>query len=143
MPSTLLVHGVQVAEADVERIAASGAAVVLCPRSNVRLGVGLPPVELYRRHNVPLALGTDSLASCDSLSVWDEIAFVRERFVAILSPAEILDIATRGGARALGLEGEMGELAPGRGAHFQVIAPKGLPAASELEEFLCSSGCTA
>ena len=76
-PQTLLIHGVQVDAADVASIATSGATVVLCPRSNARLGVGTAPVGLYKKAGVPLALGTDSLASNDSLSLWDEIAFAR------------------------------------------------------------------
>ena len=49
-------------------------------------------------------------------------------------------IATYGGAQALGLGAEMGRLATGLGAHFQVLLPAALPAVGELEEFLCSPG---
>ncbi len=140
---SLLIHGVQVTAEDVGRLARSGASVVLCPRSNARLGVGRAPVEWYLEQGVPLALGTDSLASCDSLSLWDEIAFARNWFAGRLSPSQLLTMATRNGAAALGLGGEMGELAANRGAHFQVLVPASLPAAAELEEFLCSPGRSA
>lgn len=138
----LLVHGVQVPQKDVDRIAGCGATVVLCPRSNARLGVGRAPVELYLARGVPLALGTDSLASCDSLSLWDEIAFARSWFGECLPPRQLLTMATRNGAAALGLGAEMGVLAAGRGAHFQILRPPALPARSELEEFLCAPGRT-
>ncbi len=143
VPSSLFAHGVQVDQRDVEMLKQSGAAVALCPRSNARLGVGKAPVALYREAGVPLALGTDSLASNDSLSVWDEIAFARQWFEGELSPAELLAMATVNGARALGLEAEMGTLAEGMGCNFQLLRPPTLPPLGELEEFLCSPGRTA
>jgi cytosine/adenosine deaminase-related metal-dependent hydrolase len=138
----LLVHGVQVDVADVQQIAAAGCGLVLCPRSNEQLGVGTAPAALYRRHHVPLALGTDSLASNDSLSLWDELAAAR-RLYPELTPRELLHMATAGGAALLGLSGEMGSLAPGGGAHFQLLRPASLPSLSELVEFLCTPGRSA
>jgi cytosine/adenosine deaminase-related metal-dependent hydrolase len=139
----LLIHGVQVTERDVGRLAQAGASIVLCPRSNARLGVGRAPVELYLEQGVPLALGTDSLASCETLSLWDEIAFARSWFEGRLSPPQLLTMATRNGATVLGLGGEMGVLEANRGAHFQVLVPPSLPPAADLEEFLCSPGRSA
>jgi cytosine/adenosine deaminase-related metal-dependent hydrolase len=142
-PWNLLVHGVQVTDEDVERLARAGTTVVLCPRSNARLGVGKAPVGRYRAAGIPLALGTDSLASCDSLSLWDELAFACGRFTGEIAPEGLLAMATAQGARALGLEGEMGTLAPGAGAHFQVLTPSVLPRGEELLEFLCAPGRSA
>lgn len=133
---TLLIHGVQVDAADAAVIAASGATVVLCPRSNARLGVGTAPVGLYKKAGVSLALGTDSRASNDSLSLWEEIAFAHGVYPE-LSPGELLAIATCGGARALGLAAEMGELTVGSGAHLQVLTAATLPPVVELAEWLC------
>ncbi len=141
-PWNLLVHGVRVEAPDVEAIARSGATVVLCPRSNARLGVGKAPAGLYLRAGVPLALGTDSRASCDSLSLWDEIAFARTWFSSDLTPRDLLCMATLGGAQALGVE-SMGALRPGAGANFQLLTPSHLPAQADLYEFLCSPGRTA
>jgi len=136
-PRTLLIHGVQVDEVDAALIAQRGCSVVLCPRSNRRLVVGTAPAELYRRHGVPLALGTDSLASNDSLSLWDELAAARRDYPA-LTPDELLAMATSGGARAL--EVEMGRLAPGAAAHLQAVClPEAVPPA-DLVDYLCSAG---
>lgn len=137
-PQTLLIHGVQVDADDVTLIAASGATVVLCPRSNASLGVGIAPIALYKEAGVHLALGTDSLASNDSLSLWDEMAFARCVYPG-LSPTELLHIATGGGAHALGLENEIGQLSVGFGAHLQVLTAAALPAVAELSEWLCSA----
>ena len=141
-PGDLLVHGVQVSAQDIDTIAGSGVYVVLCPRSNHRIGIGCAPVAAYRAAGVPLVLGTDSMASCDSLSLWDEVAFARQCFSDDLDPGTLLNMATYQGARALGLAGEMGALVAGYGAHFQVLQPPHLPAAEQLEDFLCSFGRT-
>ncbi len=136
----LLVHGVQVFASEAPSIAAAGASVALCPRSNARLGVGMAPVRAYLDAGVNLALGTDSLASCDTLSVWDELAFARSWFGGEVSPGELLTMATKGGARALGLELLLGGLHVEGGVNFQVLRPAALPPFAELEEFLTSSG---
>jgi aminodeoxyfutalosine deaminase len=140
---TLLVHGVQVTAADIELIAAAGATVVLCPRSNAHLHVGCAPIARYLAAGVPLALGTDSLSSSPSLSVWDELAFARQWFAEAISCQELLTAATRNGAAALGLTGEMGVLAAGWGGNFQVLQPTALPPLADLHRFLCGAGRTA
>lgn len=142
LEENLLVHGVQVDGADCEAIARAGASVVLCPRSNERLGVGRAPVELYLKAGVNLALGTDSLASNDSLSIWDEMAFAYRFFDGQLSPDMLLRMATRNGACAVGLCSDMGSFAPRMGAHFQVLRLKDVPRLSELPEYLVSPGRT-
>ncbi|TYO99639.1 cytosine/adenosine deaminase-related metal-dependent hydrolase [Geothermobacter ehrlichii] len=137
-PGLLLVHGVQVDKEDVARIRRHGCGVVLCPRSNERLGVGRAPVDLYRQAGIPLALGTDSLASCDSLSVWDEMAATARIYGRELAPAEILHMATAGGAGMLGLDRVAGTLEPGKGAHFQVVAaPDGTGSRDLVAALVC------
>lgn len=137
-PRTLLVHAVHINKTEVDQIAASGASVVLCPRSNARLDCGKAPAAEYLRHNVPLALGTDSLASNSSLSIWDEMAFALQWFAGALSPEKLLHMATQGGAAALQIS-DAGSLSPGKRATFQVITPSTLPDRPELFNFLCNS----
>ncbi len=137
---SLLVHGVQVTREEMDLLVRTGSTVVLCPRSNARLGVGLAPVENYRRAGIPLALGTDSLASCESLSVWDELAFAEGCFGHLVSPGALLRMATLQGAQALQVDQRMGALEPGRGASFQVFRPTAMPGLKDLEAALCSEG---
>lgn len=137
-PETLLVHGVQVDEADVQRLRRHGCSMILCPRSNEKLKVGRAPVQLYRAAGVPLALGTDSLASNDSLSIWDELSAAARIYGAALTPDELLQAATVNGARLLCLEDEIGALQAGRGAHFQVVdIPDGAGLANLTEALVC------
>lgn len=135
----LIVHGVQVDAADIGKIKAVGCSVVLCPRSNAALGVGKAPVAAYLKAGVSLALGTDSLASSSSLSIWDEVAFASEWFAGEAQPCDWLQMATLGGAKALGLGDRMGCLSPGYEASFQVVSLSGMPRLCELEEALCTS----
>jgi cytosine/adenosine deaminase-related metal-dependent hydrolase len=135
----LVVHGVRVNPADIDLLKGAGCSVALCPRSNAALEVGKAPVAAYLKAGVPLALGTDSLASCASLSLWDELAFARSWFSGAASPREWLKIATYGGAQALGLQARMGQLSPNSEASFQLITLPALPALGELEEALCCS----
>lgn len=85
----LLVHGVQVDEEDVKRIKASGSKVVHCPRSNTRLHCGRMPLELYLRHDVPVYLGTESLASSPSLDVREEAEAAAEMHMGLV-PADTI-----------------------------------------------------
>lgn len=134
----LLIHGVHVDADGVDEIARAGLGVILCPRSNRRFGEERAPVARYRSSGVPLALGTDSLASSPSLSVWEELAFARHWFAGALDPADWLEIATAAGAALLGLDGQMGRLAAGYGANFQAVAVPAGATPATLAEALCA-----
>jgi cytosine/adenosine deaminase-related metal-dependent hydrolase len=99
-----------------------GVTVVLCPRSIDRLDVGDAPVRLLKQSGIPLALGTDSLASNDSLSLLDEARFLLDRFPGEFTPAETLRLVTLSGAEAIGLERETGSIEPGKRADFLVVS---------------------
>lgn len=114
---TLLAHGVQVDAADLALVAHSGAAVAHCPRSNTRLLNGRLPWAAYRAADVRLALGTDSLASSPSLSIWDEAAYALALHAQAgegPTPTELLRLATLDGADALGIAHDLGSLEAGK-----------------------------
>lgn len=139
-PDQLLVHGVQLDNYEISAIAAVGAQLVLCPRSNTHLQVGTAPVARLKQAGVGLALGTDGLASNQSLSLWDELAFAAGVYSDALSADELLALATSGGARALGLQGQLGELKPGMRCSFQVIRREGPLRTQTLVETLVNDG---
>jgi cytosine/adenosine deaminase-related metal-dependent hydrolase len=132
-------HCVRVDAEDCRLLAARGAAVVLCPRSNRALGVGRAPVEALLEAGVLCALGTDSLASTPSLDLLQEAAALHREWPAV--PAEgIVRMATSDGARALGLDG-IGTIAPGQAAAL-AFAP-GPPAIDDPHAFLVSGQAAA
>jgi cytosine/adenosine deaminase-related metal-dependent hydrolase len=133
-PDFLAVHAVHVNSADARTIKQSGAAVVLCPRSNQRLDVGLAPVPLFKSLDIPLALGTDSLASNDSLSLWDEMRYLLELYPGLFTSADVLKMGTLGGARAIGRGREAGSLEPGKRADFLLVEPLQAPFSADLPE---------
>ena len=107
--TTLAVHLIRTSEADLDILARTRAKVCLCPRSNHNLHKRLPDIEGMLARGLAPALGTDSLASCDSLSLFDEMAFVREKYPGV-SPGTVLSMAGINGAQALGLAPVMGRL---------------------------------
>jgi 5-methylthioadenosine/S-adenosylhomocysteine deaminase len=112
-PRTLAVHCVQLGRQDHSRLQSRGVRVVTCPRSNAFLGVGEAPVPELLREGVPVALGTDSLASAPDLDLFAEMEALR-RVHPTLSPAAVLRIATLNGAAALGIDDRLGSLEPGK-----------------------------
>ena len=127
------VHGVQLTDPELRRLADSGAFLVTCPRSNAWTGVGHPPVERFLQAGVRLAVGTDSLASVPDLNLFSELALMRR--LAPSAPARrLLACATLHGAEALGFDDELGAIAPGRRA--DLIGVRIPPGVDDVEEYL-------
>ncbi|HJZ85524.1 MAG TPA: amidohydrolase family protein [Polyangia bacterium] len=112
-PPPLLIHMVHASADELALVAAREATIVLCPRSNLHIGQELADVPAMVGAGCRLALGTDSLSSNQTLSIFSEMAALARAFPA-LSRADIVRWATLGGASALGLGEELGALAAGR-----------------------------
>jgi cytosine/adenosine deaminase-related metal-dependent hydrolase len=134
-PGLLAVHAVHLSDDALGRLAAAGGIVVTCPRSNVWVGGGLPRVAHFYASGVPVAIGTDSLASVDSLNLFDELAELR-RVAPDVAAASLLESATRVGADALGCGARYGTLTPGKSAALIAVAVP--PGAADVEEYLVS-----
>ncbi len=98
-----LVHMVHVTEDDVRAVQRAGCVVVHCPRSNLALDCGRFPWELYAKHGVTVAFGTDGLGSSPTLSIEDEVRAARDLHGDKVSPLALVWSAVKGGYRALGL----------------------------------------
>lgn len=119
--STIAVHCVHVTPADGEILKQHQVNIVICPRSNDRLAVGKAPLHLFKKLGIPMALGTDSLASNDSLSLWDEMRFILKEFPGVFDHRELLHLATLGGAEVVGIANDFGSLERGKRADFLVM----------------------
>lgn len=118
----LLIHCVRVAEADVASIARHGCAVAHCPASNAKLGHGIAPLTDLLEATVRVGLGSDSVASNNRMDLLDEarLAVLMQRVRTgrhdAVSASAALELATLGGARALGLDRDIGSLDVGKSA---------------------------
>jgi 5-methylthioadenosine/S-adenosylhomocysteine deaminase len=127
-PNVVAAHCVHLDEREIELLAEHGVAVAHCPRSNALLGCGVAPLAALRAAGLTVCLATDSPASTPSLDMFDELraavlaARGRERRPDALSAAEALELATLGGAAALGLEDEVGSLAVGKRADLAILS---------------------
>ena len=99
-PGLALVHCVHTGPEALDRIAARGAAVILCPRSNLHIGGRLPDLPGMVRRGIPLAIGTDSLASSPDMDLLGEATALARAFPE-LAPATWIQALTTGGARLL------------------------------------------
>jgi len=126
-PRLLAVHMTQLSESDMDRLARAGVSVLHCPASNLKLASGICPVAGLDRRGVNVAIGTDGAASNNTLDMFAEM-----RLAALLAkgasgdpeavPAErALSMATFNGARALGLEGQIGSIEVGKQADLVAV----------------------
>jgi len=118
-PRTLIVHGVQFTDAELAKLAQNDATLVTCPRSNVWVGVGDPPVDRFYASGVRLAIGTDSLASASDLNLFNELAALHH-LAPHVPAADLLTSATLNGAEALGFP-DLGAIEPGSSARLIAV----------------------
>ena len=132
-PSLVAAHCVHADAEEIALLAEHDVAVAHCPRSNALLGCGIAPLGAMRDAGIRVCIATDSPASTPSFDMFDELraavasARARERRPDALSACEALELATLGGARALGLEAETGSLTPGKQADLTVLSLAGSP----------------
>ena len=126
-PWSVLAHNVHATDAEIGRVAAHGASIASCPRSNAALGSGIFP---FRRHvdaGVRCTLGTDVGAGTGFGMLQEGLQMYLMQRVApqpvILTAGQLLYLATRAGAEALGLEDETGDFEKGRAADLVYIKP--------------------
>ena len=135
---TLCIHAVRVDRDDIDLLSGSGSAVAHCPLSNRAHGHGDAPLSTMLEAGVRIGLGTDSEVSVGTLDLLAEARAAAS--LASLSAEEAIELCTLGGARALGLESEIGSLRVGKWADCAVIALSGgAKKDSPVENVLSSS----
>jgi cytosine/adenosine deaminase-related metal-dependent hydrolase len=124
----LLIHCVRVDERDIQLIAGSRSPVAHCPASNAKLGHGIAPLTELLAAGVTVGLGSDSVASNNRMDMLDEarLALLTQRARLLSSDAPnarvVLELATIGGARAIGLSELVGTLEVGKQADLAAFA---------------------
>ena len=135
-PGSLLIHCVRVDDADISTIARRGCSVAHCPASNAKFGHGVAPLLPLLAAGVQVGIGSDSVASNNRMDILDEarLAVLVHRGATRRHDAfgahQALELATIGGARALGLDGRIGSLEAGKDADlaaFRIDIPRTTP----------------
>lgn len=120
--NVLAVHLVQANHRDIEILAKKKVSVCTCPRSNEMIGTGVAPVEQFLEAGLSVCIGTDSLASNDDLSLFNEIAVFKKLHPGIPN-RKVVEMVTFNAASALGLDDQLGSLDPGKSD--RIIAVRG------------------
>lgn len=130
-------HCVKLDGQEIDLFARTGTAVAHCPCSNCRLGSGIAPVRQMRDAGVTVGLGVDGSASNDQANMADEArqAMLLQRVAfgaGAMSAREALEIATVGGAKALG-RADIGRIKPGMRADLAVWDISGIDSAGSWD----------
>lgn len=138
-PRTWVAHCFFPNDAELTRLGACGVGVAHCATAGLLMGVGVAPIPELMRAGSPVGLGVDGSSNSDSSSLWLEarMAMIANRFrsgPAAFSARDALWLATRGGARCLGRDGELGVLRPGANADLCVWPQIGVAFAGAVSD---------
>jgi len=127
-PQVLLAHCVWVTEEDLDTISESGASIVHCPVSNLKLGSGVAPLERMLDKKITVSLGTDNTSCNDTQNMFEVMKLAallpkiwHEKFEQWPKAMDIFGMATRNGAKVAKREGEVGTLKPGARADLTLL----------------------
>ena len=125
--ATLLVHGVWLTPQEIDIVAQKGCGLVHCPESNMKLAAGIAPLPAFLQAGIPVGLGTDGCASNNDLDLLREMDTAAKLHKVAggdptaLPAARVLALATREGARAIGLGNRIGSLEAGKQADLVIL----------------------
>ncbi|MEX2132290.1 MAG: TRZ/ATZ family hydrolase [Pseudohongiellaceae bacterium] len=123
----LCIHATQLLPAEIDTLAKYGSHVIHCPESNLKLASGFCPIAALQTAGINLALGTDGCASNNDLDMFGEMrtAALLGKGVSgdatAMSASQTLEMATMGGARALGLDDQIGSIEIGKYADLTAV----------------------
>jgi 5-methylthioadenosine/S-adenosylhomocysteine deaminase len=126
-PQLIAVHAIHLEAAEIDLLRHEGCHIAHCPTSNLKLGSGIAPLAAIHSRKVNFGLGTDGAASNNRLDMFQEmrhaalLAKGASEDAAALNAHTVLHAATLGGARALGLDGQIGSLCPGKAADLCTV----------------------
>jgi 5-methylthioadenosine/S-adenosylhomocysteine deaminase len=127
-PALIAVHGVHLDAHEIELLAQHGCSLAHCPSSNLKLASGIAPVSALVAKGVNVGLGTDGAASNNRLDLLQEmrlaalLAKEQSGRADALNAHQVLHMATLAGARALGLDAQIGSITPGKAADLCAVA---------------------
>ncbi|HEX2268007.1 MAG TPA: 5'-deoxyadenosine deaminase [Pyrinomonadaceae bacterium] len=149
-PHVALAHCVHLSEDEIDMLAVSKTNVVHCPSSNLKLGSGIAPIAKLLDRDISVSLGADGAACNNRLDMFTEMRTAALLQKALHGPEvlpanRVLRMATIDGARALGLDGEIGSLEVGKRADVAIVRMNGLhmtPAAEVVSSLVYAAEAT-
>jgi 5-methylthioadenosine/S-adenosylhomocysteine deaminase len=141
-------HCVFATDDDIKIMADKGVSVALCPKSNMKLGNGFAPAQKFLDAGINVCLGTDGCGSNNSLNMFSEMNMASLVYkgatqqAQCVSASDVLRMATLGGAKAIGREGELGQLTEGALADIVLVdldVPQFIPANNIISGLVYSS----
>ncbi len=132
VPNVMAIHCVHVNTEDIDRLYDNNVRIAICPRSNARLGCGVSPLIRFLDRGITVGLGTNSPAASGNIDMLEEMRFTLlfergiagERYEAgedtFLSAKRMVNIATIGAAKTIGLDDEVGSIEIGKRADLTI-----------------------
>jgi 5-methylthioadenosine/S-adenosylhomocysteine deaminase len=126
-PDVVVVHATNTAAGDFDLLGKSGTPVSLSPYTELRTGFGIPPVGEFIKAGAPISFSVDTTLLCgnaDMFAIMKAIQNVengRQQSEFALPPRRVLEMATIGGAKALGIANRVGSLTPGKRADLLLV----------------------
>ncbi len=124
---SILAHCVHLTDEDVSLLKSINTSIVHNPSSNCKLSSGIAPIASYLEQGITVALGTDGASSNNNLNMFEEmhvaslLGRVLDTPTAKLTPYQVVQMATMGGAKSLGLDSKIGTLSPGMEADILLL----------------------
>jgi len=139
-PRLCAAHCVWVDEREQSLLAEHDVKVLHCPGSNLKLGSGVAPVAELRLRGITVSLGADGAACNNHLDMFEEMRLAAmlqamRRGPGALTARDALTMATRAGARTVGLEAEIGSLEPGKRADVIVVDRRGVHQSPDVDPY--------
>ena len=131
-PDLLAAHCIWLSDEDVEILARTGTGVSYSPECHMKVALGIAPIVELLEAGVPVALGIDSSAVNDNMDLFEAtrvgamLQKIETMDPAVLPAAQALEMATIGGARALGMDSDIGSLEPGKRADVVLVDLSGI-----------------
>ena len=126
-PRTILAHCVWMQESELQLMAKTKAAVAHCPVSNLKLASGIAPIQEMHQHGIVVGIGTDGVKENNNLDMLEEMKFVpllqkvKHYDATLLKAEKVIRMATIDGAKALGLDREIGSIEIGKKADIITV----------------------
>lgn len=115
----IIAHGCGITPGDIERLSGRQAGIATAPKTYLKLAMGMTPIVALRQAGIPVGLATDGAVSNNTLDLWEALRLTammqkdRAGDAGVLPIAHALHVATRGSAKLVGMEGELGAVEPG------------------------------